>query len=131
MGLDQFPRETWPPIAPVHFSFQLMVAVGTFLALVGALSLVFVLGKTASLNRRGFLNLLMVCGPLGFLALEAGWVVTEVGRQPWIIYGIMRTSDAVSPVPGLTYSMVVITSLYCLLAFVVIWLMVRQFRHVS
>ena len=69
--------------------------------------------------------------PLGFIAVEAGWTVTEVGRQPWIIYGIMKTQEAVTPMPGLVYPMALFTGVYLLLAFVVTWLMVRQFRHVG
>jgi cytochrome bd ubiquinol oxidase subunit I len=51
-------------------------------------------------DSRWFLRLLVLCSPLGFLAVIAGWVTAEVGRQPWVIYGLLRTSDAVSPVPG-------------------------------
>src|SRR5699024_11840016 len=58
---------------------------------------------------------------LGFIAVEAGWTVTEVGRQPWIIYGIMKTEDALSPMPGLQYSFYMITALYLLLTAIVTW----------
>jgi cytochrome d ubiquinol oxidase subunit I len=60
--------------------------------------------------------------------VEAGWTVTEVGRQPWIIYGIMKTKDAVSPMPGLQYSFIMITLIYLLLTLVVFWLMKRQIK---
>jgi cytochrome d ubiquinol oxidase subunit I len=70
--------------------------------------------------------LLVLCGPLGFVALESGWVVTEVGRQPWIIYHIMRTSSAVTTMPGLTTPLVLFTGLYLILAAIVIWLMSRH-----
>jgi cytochrome d ubiquinol oxidase subunit I len=129
-GLEAFPKDTWPPVAPVHFSFQIMVAIGSLLALVGILSLIFIF-KSTLFERRKFLKLLVICTPLGFLALECGWIVTEVGRQPWIIYGIMRTKDALTPMPGLVYTMVLVTSLYLFLIFVVTWLMIRQFKNVS
>ncbi len=64
--------------------------------------------------------------PLGLIAVEAGWIVTEVGRQPWIIYGVMKTKDAVSYMPGLRYSFYVITVIYILLTTIIIWLMQRQ-----
>ena len=64
--------------------------------------------------------------PLGFIAVEAGWTVTEVGRQPWIIYEVMRTSDAVSSMPGLQYSFYLVTAVYVLLTIILIWLMRRQ-----
>ncbi|HEX5884743.1 MAG TPA: cytochrome ubiquinol oxidase subunit I, partial [Pyrinomonadaceae bacterium] len=63
---------------------------------------------------------------LGFIAIETGWVVTEVGRQPWIIYGVMRTSEAVTPMPGLIVPFITFTLLYILLAIVTIWLLLRQ-----
>lgn len=66
--------------------------------------------------------------PLGFIAVEAGWVVTEVGRQPWIMYGIMRTADSVTPMNGLVFPMITFTILYLVLAILVTWLMIRQIR---
>jgi cytochrome d ubiquinol oxidase subunit I len=66
---------------------------------------------------------------MGFLAVEAGWTVTEVGRQPWIIYGVTRTADAVTPMPGLVVPFLGFTLLYLLLAAIVVWLLARQFRE--
>ena len=63
--------------------------------------------------------------------MEAGWTVTEVGRQPWIIYGFMRTKDAVSSMPGLQYSFYLITGVYVLLSLIVVWLMKRQIRTIE
>ena len=63
---------------------------------------------------------------LGFVAIEAGWVVTEVGRQPWIIYGVMRTSEAVTPMPGLWIPLITFTLLYGVLGLVVAWLLKRH-----
>src|SRR5207249_1508027 len=89
-GLDRFPRENWPPVTIIHVAFQTMVGIGTVLAAVGAWSL-FALWKNPSWLRRGrTLRLFVVLAPLGFAAVEAGWTVTEVGRQPWIIYGIIK-----------------------------------------
>ena len=72
------------------------------------------------------LRALALTAPLGFLAIESGWVVTEVGRQPWIIYGVMRTSEAVTPMPGLWVPMVTFTVLYGILAAIVVWLLRRH-----
>ncbi|WP_162231207.1 cytochrome ubiquinol oxidase subunit I, partial [Sunxiuqinia dokdonensis] len=66
--------------------------------------------------------------PLGFIAIQAGWVVTEVGRQPWIIYGIMKTKDALTPMPGIQYTFYTISAVYLLLSFIVAWLMSRQIK---
>ncbi|HLM01626.1 MAG TPA: cytochrome ubiquinol oxidase subunit I, partial [Pyrinomonadaceae bacterium] len=87
-------------------------------------------------NRRGepgkwlaskwFLRALIFAAPLGFIAIETGWVVTEVGRQPWIIYNVMRTSEAVTPMPGLVVPFVTFTILYIFLAIITAWLLLRQ-----
>src|SRR6266850_1175099 len=131
IGLDQFPRENWPPVAVTHFAFQIMVGIGVLLAIVGAWSMFALRRRPERLRSRRMLRLFAICAPLGFIAIEAGWTVTEVGRQPWIIYGFMRTEDAVTPMPGLIYPMMLFTGVYLLLAFIVTWLMVRQFRHVD
>jgi len=62
------------------------------------------------------------------LALEAGWIVTEVGRQPWIIHNVMRTKDAVTPMPGMIYSFYMYVVLYAILSVAVTWLMIRQIK---
>ncbi|RNL94480.1 cytochrome ubiquinol oxidase subunit I [Sinomicrobium pectinilyticum] len=124
-GLNDFPEEDLPPVAITHYAFQLMVGLGTLLALLAILF--FVSRKKKSLLRkRGFWLVFALAAPLGFIAVEAGWIVTEVGRQPWIIYNIMRTKDSVTPMEGIEYSLFIFTFLYILLALVVSWLMSRQ-----
>ena len=118
-GLSAFPRDQWPPIAPVHAAFQLMVILGTLMALVGLWAAVTLLRRRDIADHRGLLAALALLTPAGFIATEAGWVVTEVGRQPWIISGIMRTADAVTPMPGLAVPMIVFTLIYLGLAAVV------------
>lgn len=133
-GLRAFPRDEWPPIPVVHVGFQVMVGLGTTMAIV-ALWAAFV-----SARRRGFhfepgdrwlLLALGIVAPFGFLATEAGWFVTEVGRQPWIIFGVLRTRDAVTPMPGLEVTFVLVTLLYCALGVVVVWLLWRQIIRTS
>ena len=128
-GLDKVPAEERPPVAPTHLAFDLMAGIGTFLALTSLFALLASWKKPAWLLDTRFLKWTVLCLPLGFLAIEAGWTVTEVGRQPWIIYGILKTRDAVTSTPGLFYSMLLFTVLYLFLAFMVAWLMVRRFRH--
>ena len=82
-------------------------------------------GATSPADRR-LLRAVALAAPLGFIAIEAGWTVTEVGRQPWIIHGVMRTADAVTPMPGLMFPFVVFTLLYCFLGVIVAWLLYRQ-----
>ncbi|WII71895.1 cytochrome ubiquinol oxidase subunit I [Bdellovibrio sp. 22V] len=122
-GLDQFPKELWPPLVITHISFQIMVAIGTLLAFVGVLFFVFIRKNNFP---SWFLKFLVACIPLGFIAIEAGWIVTEVGRQPWIIYGIMKTSEAVTPVPGMKYHFYLFLFLYLFLGFITVWLLRRQ-----
>ncbi|HNC13990.1 MAG TPA: cytochrome ubiquinol oxidase subunit I, partial [Cyclobacteriaceae bacterium] len=88
------------------------------------------LKKKSWYNRKWFLRLFVVAIPLGFIAVEAGWVVTEVGRQPWIIYNVLRTADAVTPMPGIVYSFYMFTVIYLSLTAVVIYLLRRQIQMV-
>lgn len=125
-GLEEFPRDEWPPVFVTHVAFQIMVAAGTIMATIGLLFLLFQWKWTHLLSRRWWLWLLVIATPLGFIAVEAGWTVTEVGRQPWIIYGIMRTEDAVTSMPGLQYPFFLFTGVYLLISAVLIWLMYRQ-----
>ena len=125
-GLSEFPRRDWPPVPVVHIAFQVMVACGTAMAAVALLA-----GAVSWRTRRvpdapWLLRLLVLSGPLGMLAIEAGWTVTEVGRQPWIINGVMRTADAVSPVPGLALSLAVVCAVYAFLGFAVVFLLRRH-----
>lgn len=128
IGLDRFPREDWPPLVITHVAFQVMVGIGTLLALSAVLYFWFY--RRAAFPR-WFLWSLVLCAPLGMIAIEAGWIVTEVGRQPWIIYGIMRTKDAVTPVPGMVYHFYLFLVLYLGLAAATVWLLRRQIQTVQ
>jgi len=129
-GLDQIPENEHPPVAITHYAFQIMVGIGTLLLLV-SLTYFFILFKKKPLTeKRWLLKLFVVAIPLGYIALEAGWVVTEVGRQPWIIYGIMRTKDAVTPMPGIAYSFYIFSAIYVSLSIIVTFLLYRQIKMV-
>lgn len=114
-GLDQIPRDEWPPVAVVHGAFQTMVGLGSWMAAFSAL-LAFLWWRRRTLfgdpKRRRLLWLIVLTAPMGFIAIEAGWVVTEVGRQPWIIYKVMKTKDAISPIPGQVWHLVAFGLLY-------------------
>jgi cytochrome d ubiquinol oxidase subunit I len=127
-GLDQFPVEEWPPVLVTHVAFQVMVGCGMLLMAIGLAFLLVQWKWKHLLEHRVLLTAVALATPLGFIAVEAGWTVTEVGRQPWIVYGIMKTKDALTPMPGLVYPLVLFTALYLVLAVLVTWLMVRQIR---
>jgi cytochrome bd ubiquinol oxidase subunit I len=129
-GLDKFKKDEWPPVPIMHFAFQIMVLMGLLMAGAGVLYLLFSFKWKDNLQNRWWLKTLVWLTPAGFIAVEAGWVVTEVGRQPWIIYGIMKTSEAVTPMPGIQYPFYIITTIYLALTFVVFMLMRRQINAI-
>ena len=128
-GLNDFPADQHPPIAIVHIAFQIMVACGVAMMLVALWAAWrYLRGRRDYrwLNSKWLRRTLIAAAPLGFIAIETGWVVTEVGRQPWIIYGVMRTHEAVTPMPGLIVPFLTFTVLYIFLALVTVWLLLRQ-----
>ena len=126
-GLDDFPADERPPVMITHFAFQIMVGIGSLLAIVAFYILIQIFFRKKEISNK-LLLILSMCTPLGFIALEAGWVVTEVGRQPWIIYKVMKTSEAVTPMPGIQYSFYFFTLIYFFLAITVSWLFFRQVK---
>jgi len=122
-GLDAVPRRDWPPVPVVHVAFQIMVALGTYLALLGVWVAIETWRRRDLPANRWLMRAVALASPMGFLCIEAGWTVTEVGRQPWVIFGVMRTADAVTPMPGLIVPFLVISALYCFLGVVVAWLL--------
>jgi len=102
-----------------------MVGLGTYMATVSLWALLVMARGGRLGQRRALLRALVAGGPMGFIAIEAGWTVTEVGRQPWIVYGILRTADALTPMPGLVVPLATFTTLYCMLGAIVAWLLTR------
>jgi cytochrome bd ubiquinol oxidase subunit I len=131
VGLNDFPQDELPDTRVVHAAFQIMVGCGMALLALAAFAALNLLRRRELALQPIYLRLLVLASPLGFVAIEAGWVVTEVGRQPWIIYGIMRTADAVTPMPGLIVPFTVFTLLYVLLSVVVAVVIRRQVRATS
>lgn len=131
-GLDAIPVKDQPPVLVTHFAFQIMVGLGMLML---GISLIYFIAlwkkKNSWAESRWLLKLFVLATPMGYLALEAGWTVTEVGRQPWIIYGVMRTADAVTPMPGITYSFYLFTGVYISLALMVSVLLFRQITMVD
>lgn len=125
-GLDQVPREDWPNVTITHLSFQVMVGLGMFMALTALAALVALVRRRDVGRMRWLLRAIIAAAPMGFIATEAGWMVTEVGRQPWVIQGVLRTADAVTPMPGLVVPFLGFTLLYVALSVAVVWLLRRQ-----
>lgn len=125
-GLDRVARADWPNVVITHLAFQIMVGCGMLLALVGILY--WVMQWRRRQPGRALLWLLLLVAPLGMLALEAGWVVTEVGRQPWVITGVMRTADAVTPVADVHITFYAFCVLYFVLGAALV-LLLRRLAH--
>jgi cytochrome d ubiquinol oxidase subunit I len=114
-GLEQFPADERPPVNVVHLAYNLMVVIGFAL-----LALAAWLGWSWWRRRQipgsaWFLRAVAVSGVGAIAAMEAGWVTTEVGRQPWIVYGVLRTAEAVSPAPGLYFGFYAVVAVYLVL----------------
>lgn len=129
-GLDSIQIEDQPPVAITHYAFQVMVGLGVFMFLLAIMYIIALIKKRSWLGTTWLLKLFVAAIPAGFIAVEAGWTVTEVGRQPWIINGYLRTADAVTPMPGITYSFYIFTAVYISLSVVVIFLLSRQIKMV-
>jgi cytochrome d ubiquinol oxidase subunit I len=127
-GLDTVPAQDQPPVNVVRFAFQAMVGIGTLLF---ALALVFLFVRV----RRGrlpasawFHRAVVLAGPLSVIALIAGWVTTEVGRQPWVVYHVMRTSQAVTGASGIPVGYATLAAVYLALATAVAFVLIRLAR---
>lgn len=111
-GLEGIPRSEWPPVNITHLAFQSMVGIGTLLAAVAA---VYWLARWRGfdlLGNRWFLRVSVLTGPLAIVAVESGWIATEVGRQPWTVWQVLRTVDAASQSSGLWWSYITVLVAY-------------------
>jgi cytochrome d ubiquinol oxidase subunit I len=127
-GLDSVPADDRPPVNVVRFSFQTMVGIGTGLALLGVVFVDAWLRLRRLPASRWFYRALVAAGPLSVVALIAGWITTEVGRQPWVVYRVMRTSEAVTGASGIPVGYATLALVYAGLAVAVAWLLRRLAR---
>ena len=125
-GLEDFPRAEWPPVMAVRTAFQVMVGAGTAMAALGFAMLVWRWRRRRWPDTRLWLRMMTLAGPLGFVSLEAGWLVTEWGRQPWVVHGALRTADAVTDFPYKAAPFWLFTVVYLLLGVAVAFLLWRQ-----
>jgi cytochrome d ubiquinol oxidase subunit I len=128
VGLDRVPPADRPPVTIVHLAFDLMVAIGFGLLLLGLWLLVAWLRRRDLPRTRWFLWFAALGGVGSVVAVEAGWVLTEVGRQPWVVYGHLRTADAVNPAPGLATGLVIVVAVYVALTVAAVYVL-RRLAH--
>jgi len=131
-GLDSFPRQNWPDQIPIlYFSYHIMVGLGTIFIAVLLLSGAM-LWRGALFRARPVLWILMLSLPFPFIANTAGWITAEVGRQPWIIYGLMRTPQGVSPLVSAGnawFTLIGFMGMYTVLGILFLYLMYREIEH--
>ncbi len=131
-GLDAFPRDLWPDNLPLlYYSYHIMAGLGTILVVVMGLALVWLWrGRLFSTN--WLLWLLMLSAPFPYLATTAGWMTAELGRQPWLVYGLLRTADGTSPLVhsgNALFTLLGFLGLYLLLGLLFLFLVAETVRH--
>jgi cytochrome d ubiquinol oxidase subunit I len=128
MGLDQVPPDETPPVAIVRTAFQIMLAIGTGLLLLGGWFAAVWWRRRRLPRSRVFLGAAVAAGPAAAVAVEAGWVTTEVGRQPWIAWEVMRVAEAVTPAPNIRYGYYALLVFYPALTAATVWVLRRLAR---
>jgi cytochrome d ubiquinol oxidase subunit I len=127
-GLDTVPPNDRPPVNTVRFAFQTMVGIGSGLALLAVVYGAVLLRHRRLPRSQWFYRAVVVAGPLSLVALICGWMTTEVGRQPWIVYDVMRTSEAVTGASGIPVGYATLATVYLALAVAVAWILRRLSR---
>jgi cytochrome bd ubiquinol oxidase subunit I len=131
-GLDAFPTDQWPDrIELLYYSYHVMVGLGTIFIAIMLLA-VFLLWRRKLYDSRWMLWLLLVCAPLPYIANTAGWLTAELGRQPWLIYGLMRTAQGVSPrvaAGNAWFTLIGFMGMYTLLSMLWLFLIYREIEH--
>jgi cytochrome d ubiquinol oxidase subunit I len=127
-GLDAVPPADQPPVNVVRVGFQLMVGIGTLLAALSAWYLFVRIRRRRIPSGRWFYRLLVLAGPASVVALIGGWVTTEVGRQPWVVYHVMRTTEAVTAASGVPVGYATLAAFYLCLIAAVAWILRRLAR---
>lgn len=127
VGLNEFPQDVWPPLS-VHYLFDLMVAIGIYLTVVAALFVVIMKWRKRHEWNRWLLRLIVMGGPLAMAAIELGWIFTEVGRQPWILRGFMKTAEGATTSSNVGAMLIVFALLYAALGFICALVLIRMFQ---
>ena len=131
-GLEAFPEKNWPDNIPLlYYSYHVMVGLGTFF--IGIMTLAaFLLWRRRLFESRWMLWILMLAIPFPFIANTAGWFTAELGRQPWLVYGLFRTQEGVSPLVSsgsVLFTLIGFAGMYLVMGLLYILLMVREVAH--
>ena len=128
-GLNNFPKKNWPNVSITFWSFRLMVGLGFLMLALNGYAYYLYRKKLFFTNKR-FLKILLYSLPFPYIAINLGWIVTEMGRQPWIVYGLMRTPQGVSPITTgqIIFSIVGLITFYTLLIVVDVYLILKYAR---
>ena len=131
-GLNEFPRDQWPDnIELLYYSFHVMAGLGTFFILIAGVAALF-LWRGVLQNSRWLLWILMLAFPFPYIATTAGWMTAELGRQPWLVYGLLRTVDGASPTVHsgtVLFTLIGFTGLYFVLGLLFLFLIGREIAH--
>ncbi len=131
-GLDQFPEDTWPDnIELLYYAFHVMAGLGTLFILLMGVALLLQ-WRARLLRSRAVLWMLMLAFPFPYIANTAGWMTTELGRQPWLVYGLLRTSQGASPTVHsgtVLFTLIGFTGLYFVLGLLFLFLIGREIAH--
>ena len=131
-GLDAFPKEDWPDNIPLlYYSYHIMVGLGTFFIVVMVVA-TFLLWKQKLFSTRWLLWILMLGFPFPYIANTTGWMTAELGRQPWLVYGLMRTAEGVSPTVSAGNSLFTLLGfmgMYMVLGLLFLFLVMREVFH--
>lgn len=131
-GLDAFPRRDWPDNVPLlYYAYHIMAGLGSILAAISGLSFLM-LWRGKLFTTPWLLWLLMLCAPFPYIATTAGWMTAELGRQPWLVYGLLRTTDGASPLVhsgNALFTLLGFLGLYLLLGLLFLFLILETIRH--
>lgn len=128
IGLDQFDEDVTPPLY-IHYLFDIMVTLGMLLILIALLYIIGLIRNWSFIHAKWFLWIMVLSGPLSMIAIEVGWWFTEVGRQPWILHGLMRTAEAATSNEYVGWMLVLFACLYLLLGAGSIYVLTSMFNR--
>jgi len=129
-GLDAFHKEDHPPIVPTYLTYHAMIGLGSLFALIALIGIALSIRRQL-FHSRWYLWILLLSVPLPFIANEVGWISAEIGRQPWAVYGILRTADAGTvsvPAGQILFSIIMFSAIFMIILAMFIFLLIKIIR---